>query len=186
MTAVAASPLDAVLATDLSDETDRLILADLLEMEFGVEASGLQNQSEHHRWNTRWMIRRDVDQVMASEAARADGWTEEELLSCLRPRNSIGMVVEHGDVIVGHVVYLLHKDSVEMIRLAVHPDFRGLGVAAALAAKVTSKLAAHRRNMAYVDVPAADLATICALLRCGWQVEGSNETGVRLSVRVQL
>src|SRR5690348_2779098 len=41
----------------------------------------------------RWMIRRDMPEVMRTERASFEySWTEDDFLRCLRQRNCIGMV----------------------------------------------------------------------------------------------
>ena len=43
----------------------------------------------------RWMIRRDMPDVMGIEVASFEyAWTEDDFLRCLRQRNCIGMVAE--------------------------------------------------------------------------------------------
>ena len=54
------------------------------------------------RVHIRWMIRRDMPEVLAIEHASFEyPWCEEEFLRVLRQRNCIGMVAEHGERIVG-------------------------------------------------------------------------------------
>ena len=46
----------------------------------------------------RWMIRRDMAEVLEIERAAFEfPWFEEEFIRCLRQRNCIGMVAEHGE-----------------------------------------------------------------------------------------
>ncbi len=58
------------------------------------------------------MIRRDMPEVMRTERASFEySWTEDDFLRCLRQRNCIGMVAEHGDSIIGFMIYELHKNA---------------------------------------------------------------------------
>lgn len=100
----------------------------------------------------RWMIRRDSEEVLAIEQTSFEQpWVEEDFLIELRKRNVIGMVVElrggrYPDKIVGHMVYGLMKNRIDLLRISVHPDYRGVGVGSAMIQKLTTKLASHRRN----------------------------------------
>ena len=69
-----------------------------------VKRSAQQNPAEGNddrprleasRTQIRWLIRRDMDDVLAIERASFQfPWTEEEFLCCLRQRNCIGTVAE--------------------------------------------------------------------------------------------
>ena len=80
----------------------------------------------------RWMIRRDMPEVMRTERASFEySWTEDDFLRCLRQRNCIGMVAEHGDIISGFMIYELHKTRLHVLNFAVHPSARRNGIGAA-------------------------------------------------------
>lgn len=72
---------------------------------------------EQYRVHVRWMIRRDMPDVVAIEELSFDAgrWCEDDFLACLRQRNAIGMVAEHGDVITGFMIYELSKSSLTTI-----------------------------------------------------------------------
>lgn len=101
----------------------------------------------------RWMIRRDMEEVLQIESTQDDAWCEEDILRCLRQRNIIGMVVERGEKVVGFYIYELHKAHIELLRFCVHPMFRREGVFSAMVQKITSKLSSHRRRRAICFVP---------------------------------
>lgn len=107
----------------------------------------------------RWMIRRDMPEVLRIEQ---DGfewpWTEEDFLRCLRERNVIGMSAEHKDEVVGYMVYELHPRRLHIMNLAVHPDYRRQGVGRQMVAKLVGKLRDHRRTAVTVDVRETNLA----------------------------
>ena len=104
-------------------------------------------QNELVRVHIRWMIRRDMVEVLATEAASFDqAWTEEDFLRCLRQRNCIGMVAEHQDKIVGFMIYELHKSRLHVLNFAVAPAARRSGVGQQMVAKLLGKLSSHRRS----------------------------------------
>ena len=74
------------------------------------------------RVHIRWMIRRDMPEVLAIELPKAltSCWCEEEFLRVLRQRNCIGMVAEVGEQVVGFMIYELHKNKLRGPRLC-HP-----------------------------------------------------------------
>ena len=99
------------------------------------------------RVHIRWMIRRDMPEVLAIEHASFEfPWCEEEFLRVLRQRNCIGMVAEYGERVVGFMIYELHKNKLHVLDFATHPEFRRQGVGHQMVAKLVGKLSSHRRT----------------------------------------
>jgi ribosomal-protein-alanine N-acetyltransferase len=99
------------------------------------------------RVHIRWMIRRDMPEVLAIEHASFEyPWCEEEFLRVLRQRNCIGMVAEHGERIVGFMIYELHRNKIHVLDFATQTDFRRRGVGRQMVAKLVGKLSSQRRN----------------------------------------
>jgi len=104
-------------------------------------------QKELVRVHIRWMIRRDMPEVLQAEQLSFEyAWSEDDFLRCLRQRNCIGMVAEHQDRIVGFMIYELHKNRLHVLNFAVTPMFRRSGVGAQMVAKLIGKLSSHRRS----------------------------------------
>lgn len=98
------------------------------------------------KYHFRWMIRRDMPEVLAIEqSVFAAPWLENDFLERLRQRNCIGMVAEHDDQIVGFMLYELHRNHLRLLEFAVHPNRQRDGVGSAMADKLKSKLSNHRR-----------------------------------------
>lgn len=116
----------------------------------------------------RWMIRRDMPEVMAIMASLPHPIDAEALEVRLRQHNVIGMVAEYGEKVVGFMVYALHGKSVEAEWLAVHPDCRRLGVGSQLMAKLEGKLSPGRRTRIEVWARESDLAGLAWLRRMGF------------------
>ena len=111
------------------------------------------------RVHIRWMIRRDMPEVLAIEHASSDfPWCEEEFLRVLRQRNCIGMVAEHGERVVGFMIYELHKAKLQVLNFAVAPEFRRQGVGHQMVAKLVGKLSSHRRTRIALHVRESVLA----------------------------
>lgn len=110
------------------------------------------------RVHIRWMIRRDMPEVLAIEHSSFDTpWCEEEFLRVLRQRNCIGMVAEHGERVVGFMIYELHKNKLHVLDFATHPEFRAQGVGKQMIAKLVGKLSAHRRTRIILHVRESNL-----------------------------
>jgi len=105
------------------------------------------------RVHIRWMIRRDMPEVLAIEHASFEyPWCEEEFLRVLRQRNCIGMVAEYGERVVGFMIYELHKAKLQVLNFAVAPEFRRQGVGRQMMVKLVGKLSSHRRTRIVLHV----------------------------------
>lgn len=116
--------------------------------------------------HVRWMIRRDMDEVLAIDAKNGLQWTEEDFLRNLRQRNCIGMVAELGDEVVGYMIYDLHKWNLDILNLAVKRQNEGVGTE--LIARLASKLSSHRRTAITLTVNETNLNALRFLQRKGF------------------
>jgi ribosomal-protein-alanine N-acetyltransferase len=117
-----------------------------------------RTEKELVRVHIRWMIRRDMPEVLATEAESFEfPWTEEDFLRCLRQRNCIGMVAELGEKVIGFMIYELHKNKLHILNFAVHPDYRRSRVGAQMTAKLIGKLSSHRRTRITLEVRETNL-----------------------------
>jgi ribosomal-protein-alanine N-acetyltransferase len=118
-----------------------------------------RTEREQLRVHIRWMIRRDMPEVLQAEQESFEySWTEEDFLRCLRQRNCIGMVAEQGEKVVGFMIYELHKAKLHILNFAVAPSCRRLGVGKQMVAKLISKLSSHRRTKITLEVRETNLA----------------------------
>ncbi|MCS7044769.1 MAG: ribosomal protein S18-alanine N-acetyltransferase [Gemmataceae bacterium] len=116
-------------------------------------------EKDHARVHIRWMIRRDMPEVLNIEQLSFEfPWTEEDFLRCLRQRNCIGMVAEHGEKVVGFMIYELHKSKLHILNFAVHSGWRRKGVGTQMVNKLVSKLSSHRRTRISLQVRETNLA----------------------------
>jgi [ribosomal protein S18]-alanine N-acetyltransferase len=106
----------------------------------------------------RWMIRRDMLEVLNIEAQSFEfPWCEEDFIRCLRQRNCIGMVAEQDDQVVGFMVYELNKTRLHVLNFAVAPDCRRSGVGSRMLAKLIGKLSSQRRTRIVLEVRETNL-----------------------------
>ncbi|MGL6194475.1 MAG: ribosomal protein S18-alanine N-acetyltransferase [Thermoguttaceae bacterium] len=109
--------------------------------------------------NIRWMVRRDMSEVLTIEKSCFEyAWSEEEFMRCLRQRNCIGMVAEYKGRVVGFMIYELPKTKIHLLNVAVLPEFRRLGVGIQMIAKLIGKLSNQRRNRITLEVRETNLA----------------------------
>jgi [ribosomal protein S18]-alanine N-acetyltransferase len=119
----------------------------------------------------RWMIRRDMNEVLRIESLAFEyPWLENDFIIALRQRNCIGMVCEDHDAevidyaeasgqypVVGFMIYELHKKRLHVLNFAVHENWRRRGVGAAMVGKLVGKLASQRRTRITLDVRESNL-----------------------------
>ena len=117
-----------------------------------------RTEKEQMRVHIRWMIRRDMPEVLQTEQESFEySWTEEDFLRCLRQRNCIGMVAEQGEKVVGFMIYELHKSKLHILNFAVSPAARRAGVGGQMVVKLISKLSSHRRTRITLEVRETNL-----------------------------
>ncbi len=111
------------------------------------------------RVHIRWLLRRDMPDVLAIEAESFEyPWSQDDFIRCLRQRNCIGMVAEHEDRVVGFMIYELHKSRIHVLNFAVAADCRRRGVGSQMIAKLCAKLSSQRRSRIVLEVRETNLA----------------------------
>lgn len=107
----------------------------------------------------RWMIRRDMSEVLDIESGCFEfPWSEEDFVRCLRQRNCIGMIAEHDDQVVGFMIYELHKSRLHILNFAVAARYRRSGVGSQMVDKLVGKLSTQRRTRITLEVRETNLA----------------------------
>ena len=106
----------------------------------------------------RWMVRRDMPEVLRIEQASYDyPWCEEDLCCYLRQRNCIGLVTDHGDKVIGFMIYDLYKTKICIQKIAVHSSYRRAGVGTQMVESLIGKLSSHRRAHIIMNVRETNL-----------------------------
>lgn len=107
----------------------------------------------------RWLIRRDMPEVMEIEnRCYQFPWTEDNFLTCLRERNVIGVVYESPqNLIHGFMIYELHKSMLKLLNFAVAPEVHGTGVGKAMVDRLLDKLSQQRRNAIECEIRESNL-----------------------------
>src|SRR5207237_9807743 len=118
----------------------------------------VNREKEQLRVHIRWMIRRDMPEVLNIEQQSFEyAWTEEDFLRCLRQRNCIGMVAEQSEKVVGFMIYELHKAKLHILNFAVSPACRRQAVGSQMVGKLVGKLSSHRRTKITLEVRETNL-----------------------------
>jgi len=108
--------------------------------------------------NIRWMIRRDMAEVIEIEQSSFEyHWTEADFLHCLRQRNCIGMVAEQNGRVVGFMIYELFKNRLHVLNFAVAVAARHAGIGTQMVDKLVNKLAQQRRDSISLEVRETNL-----------------------------
>ena len=107
------------------------------------------SMSTECRVHIRWMIRRDMAEVLDIEQlCFPDPYTEDEFVHFLRARNCIGMVcdceIAGVERVLGFMVYDLHKTRIKLIDFAVLPSFQRMGIGRQMVEKLKGKLGAPK------------------------------------------
>ncbi len=116
----------------------------------------------------RWMLKKDMSEVLATEAESFEfPWLEEDFICCLRQRNCIGMVAiittgkngkdwlatkESEEHVVGFMIYELHKARIHVLNFVVAKAYRHCGVGSQMIAKLAAKLSTQRRSRIVLEV----------------------------------
>lgn len=96
----------------------------------------------------RWMIRKDMPEVLAIEDEAFEfPWPEEEFIKVLRQRNCIGMVAEYDEQVVSHMMYAIHPNRLELLSLAVKKKWRREQIGSRMIDKLLSKLHGKRNKI---------------------------------------
>ena len=110
-------------------------------------------EADRLRIQLRWMIRRDMPEVLAIEQEAFEfPWSDEDFTRCLRQRNCIGMVAEVGDSVVAFMIYELHRTRLHVLNFAVRRSHRRVGIGTQMMGKLFAKLSVERRDRILLEV----------------------------------
>lgn len=155
---MSALPVDAIVHKPQGDD--------------GKDAAVSEQKKQTTEVQIRWLIRRDMPEVLAIENRQRDQpWTEEEFVTVLRQRNVIGSVAESSQmgVIYGFMVYALHKDRFELLSMSVAPEVQRTGVGGALIGRLVDKLSQQRRRVITAEIHEDNLRSHLFFAQCGFK-----------------
>ena len=127
------------------------------------------NPKAQLRVHIRWMIRRDMAEVLDIESQSFEfPWSEDDFIRCLRQRNCIGMVAEQDERLVGFMIYELHKTQLRILNFAVAVDRQRRSVGRQMVDKLISKLSSQRRTRITLEVRETNLYAQLFFRDCGF------------------
>lgn len=99
----------------------------------------------------RWMIRRDMPEVMAiDEACFWNPWEEKEWIAIQRERATITHIAEYDNQVIGAMVVTLNRTKIELVKIMVAPEFQRQLVGDLLIAKLRGKMNSTRNRITSV------------------------------------
>jgi len=132
------------------------------------------------QYNIRWLIRRDMDEVLYIERGTFDQWSEPDILAQCKKRNCIGVVAESSDgPIDGWMVYELHRNHIKLIRIAVCTRDRRCGIGTRLIERLKDKLEQQRRNRIEVIVDGRSVTAQMFFSACGFHATPMADDQIR-------
>jgi len=109
----------------------------------------------------KWMVRRDMPEVLAIEAESFDfPWLKEDFIYHLRKRNIIGMVAkcfDEDEKVVGFMIYMLQKRKIELLNFGVARKWRRLSIGTQMVEMLKKKLSVERRSSILLRVQERNL-----------------------------
>ena len=139
-----------------------------------MDSQTIERSPEMHKpkypTHIRWMIRRDLPEVLAIDANGYDSsWNEQDFIDNLRATYCIGMVCEseHDQRIVGFMVYELHEQMIHLLRFATMPEEREKGIGSEMIRWLTEKLNAQRRKRLLLALPESNRSGVDFVARRG-------------------
>lgn len=109
--------------------------------------------------DVRWMIRRDMPEVLEIEQMSFENpWIEDHFIQSLRQRGTIGIVAEGNEKLLGFAIYELHKTYLHLLNIAVHPNMWRRNVGSQMVQSMQMKLSQQRRGRIGVEVMETNLA----------------------------
>lgn len=107
----------------------------------------------------RWMVARDMSQVMEIERASFDHpWTASDFHDFLGRRHKIGMVAKVGNRIAGFGTYELNSDHIRLTSIAVDPLIRRQGVGESMISHLKRKLSTRSRTSIIAETRETNIA----------------------------
>ena len=118
----------------------------------------------------RWMIRRDMPEVMVFEQESFEfPWYEEDFICHLRQHDCIGITAEYEDRVIGFMIYELYRTEIGILNFAVHPDWRRRGVGKQMISKLIAKLSARGFKKIILEVRETNLPAQLFFRQCGFK-----------------
>lgn len=115
-----------------------------------------------------WYCRGDLREISRIENASFDHpWTMDEIREALADGATRAFVASINDEVVGYAIFSSHRKHIVLKSIAVHPEFRRMGIGSQLLGKVADKLTPSRRTSLECLVRESNLRAHLFLSACG-------------------
>lgn len=131
----------------------------------------------------RFFIRRmreaDLGEVRSIETQSfSNPWSEDTFRGEIQnsPVSFPMVVVEKpGDRVIGYIIFWHIREDVQVNNIAVHPDFRGRGIAEALMRHVIDKVRANGATFMTLEVRVSNAPAVTLYRKLGFEVLGTRK-----------
>jgi len=131
----------------------------------------------------RFFIRRmreaDLGEVRSIETLSfSNPWSEDTFRGEIQnsPVSFPMVVVEKpGDRVIGYIIFWHIREDVQVNNIAVHPDFRGRGIAEALMRHVIDKVRANGATFMTLEVRVSNAPAVTLYRKLGFEVLGTRK-----------
>lgn len=94
---------------------------------------------------------RDLPEVLGIEKNSFEfPWSEEDFVSCLQKKNTIGKTIVYEAEIIGFVIYQIEEDKCLILKIAVHFNFRKMGFGRATINDIVKRRRGWKRGIVFV------------------------------------
>lgn len=110
------------------------------------------------RVHIRWLIRRDMPQVLGIENECFEyPWNKSDFANVLRQSFTIGLVAEYQEMIVGYIIYQLLPGRISIMNLAVKSSMHRSGIGQQMLDLLKAKLKEQNRKQIHTLVRETNL-----------------------------
>jgi len=99
-------------------------------------------------------------------------WTREQFILGLEKNTFRTLGIKDGDQLVGYIAFSLIEDEMEILNLAVHPDFRRKGIAARLMDRALEMCIKKGIARSFLDVKGSNTAALTLYRKYGYKQIG--------------
>jgi len=144
----------------------------------------------------RWIIRHDIPRIMEIERATFDyPLSAAEMADLLRSKNTLGILCEEGDEILGYAIYDIFHDHIDLLTIAVDFKHRRCGVGSRLLGRLCvfklNQLSGRRREYVSVMVRETNMGALLFFKDYGFKAielkrspySETNEDGIVMEFR---
>ena len=142
----------------------------------------------------RWMTPRDTKAVAQIEQLCFEAYLyEDDFIKLLSQKSVYGIVFEAEGKILGFAIYKSEDRAIDLLNIAVHPEYQKRGIGHRILAEVKSRLSPNKRQAVNLVVRESNLPAQLFFKDCGFLATNiekspfakSNEDGYRMVYKLE-